>query len=333
MMTPQEAASSTFPKATIGGYNMAAVDVFLDKLTEDYTSLYKENAALKAKIKVLVDKMEEYHAMEETMRSTLLTAQKMANTMVAEAEQKSAALVADGEEAARKRIAELNRDVSAEEQRLAAVRAEIDEKIEVEHNRLAAAQRELASFLGSYRRLCEKQLEFIERLPELQILPEGFVIPEKAAEPAPIAAPPPVPAPAPAAKPVVEDTVRLDELAVEGEVDDAVAAAALAEVVEELGGDANSLMKSMQNVIDSFAHEENGEAAAPAEESPVEEIPFEIGFEDAESLFEENAAPKAAEEDPFAADEDPFVNDEEDENATRVINLDDLQFGRNYTKD
>ena len=331
MMTPQEAASSTFPKATIGGYNMAAVDVFLDKLTEDYTSLYKENAALKAKIKVLVDKMEEYHAMEETMRSTLLTAQKMANTMVAEAEQKSAALVADGEEAARKRIAELNRDVSAEEQRLAAVRAEIDKKIEAEHDRLAAAQRELASFLGSYRRLCEKQLEFIERLPELQILPEGFVIPEKAAEPAPTAAPSPVPAPA--ADPVAEPTVRLDEIAVEGEVDDAVAAAALAEVVEELGGDTNSLMKSMQNVIDSFAHEENGEAAAPAEERPVEEIPFEIGFEDAESLFEENAAPKAAEEDPFVADEDPFVNDEEDENATRVINLDDLQFGRNYTKD
>ena len=94
MMTPQEAASSTFPKATLGGYNMAAVDVFLDKLTEDYTTLYKENAALKAKIKVLVDKMEEYHAMEDTMRSTLLTAQKMANTMVAEAEEKSAALVA-----------------------------------------------------------------------------------------------------------------------------------------------------------------------------------------------------------------------------------------------
>ena len=34
MMTPQEVATSTFPKATLGGYNMAAVDVFLDKLTD-----------------------------------------------------------------------------------------------------------------------------------------------------------------------------------------------------------------------------------------------------------------------------------------------------------
>jgi len=311
MMTPQEAASSTFPKATLGGYNMAAVDVFLDKLTEDYTTLYKENAALKAKIKVLVDKMEEYHAMEDTMRSTLLTAQKMANTMVSEAEQKSAALVADGEEAARKRIAELNDEVAAEELRLEAVRAEIDKKIEAEHERLSAAQNELGSFLSAYRKLCEKQLEFIERLPELELLPKGFVVPEPQAEPAPTA-------------PAVEPAAPVEEIPDGEPVDDAAAAAALAEVVEELGGDASSLMKSMQNVLDSFSHEE-GEV--PAEEQPnAEDIPFEIDFEDADSLFEEKPAPKAAEG-------DPFVDDEEDEGATRVLNLDDLQFGRNYTKD
>ena len=311
MMTPQEAASSTFPKATIGGYSMAAVDVFLDKLTEDYTTLYKENAALKAKIKVLVDKMEEYHSMEDTMRSTLLTAQKMANTMVAEAEQKSAALVAEGEAAARQRMAELENQVAAEEQRLSDVRAGIDRQIEEENKRLAAAQDELGTFLNAYRRLCEKQLEFIERLPELQILPEGFV--PAASKETPAAA---------------EETREQEPTVVVEEsseaVDDAVAAAALAEVVEELGGDASSLMKSMQNVLDSFSHEE-GEV--PAEEQPnAEDIPFEIDFEDADSLFEEPAAPKAAEGDPFA-------DDEEDDGATRVLNLDDLQFGRNYTKD
>ena len=53
MMTPQEVANCTFAKAVMGGYNMASVDDFLDKLTEDYTALYKENAALKAKLKVL----------------------------------------------------------------------------------------------------------------------------------------------------------------------------------------------------------------------------------------------------------------------------------------
>ena len=62
MLTPQEVSSHAFARATLGGYNMTAVDEFLDELTDDYTTLYKENAALKAKMKVLVDKIEEYRS-------------------------------------------------------------------------------------------------------------------------------------------------------------------------------------------------------------------------------------------------------------------------------
>lgn len=88
MLTPQEVSNHAFAKAVMGGYNMAMVDEFLDELTDDYTSLYKENAALKAKMKVLVDKVEEYRSTEDAMRAALLTAQKMADSMVAEAEEK-----------------------------------------------------------------------------------------------------------------------------------------------------------------------------------------------------------------------------------------------------
>ena len=81
MLTPQEVSNHAFAKAVMGGYNMAMVDEFLDELTDDYTSLYKENAALKAKMKVLVDKVEEYRSTEDAMRAALLTAQKMADIM------------------------------------------------------------------------------------------------------------------------------------------------------------------------------------------------------------------------------------------------------------
>ena len=60
MLTPQEVSTHAFTKAMMGGYNMAAVDEFLDELTDDYTALYKENTTLKAKLKVLVEKVEEY---------------------------------------------------------------------------------------------------------------------------------------------------------------------------------------------------------------------------------------------------------------------------------
>ena len=99
--------------------------------------------------------------MEDTMRATLLTAQKMASDMVNEAERKSAALVSEGEDAARRRIMELRDEIAAEELRLETVRAEIDSKIEEEHKRLAAAQDELNAFIRDYRKLCEKQLNFI----------------------------------------------------------------------------------------------------------------------------------------------------------------------------
>ena len=90
MMTPQEVANCTFAKSMMGGYNMASVDDFLDKLTEDYAGLFKENAALKAKLKVTVDKMAEYREEQDAIRTTLLTAQKMASAMMTEAEQKRA---------------------------------------------------------------------------------------------------------------------------------------------------------------------------------------------------------------------------------------------------
>ena len=42
MYTPQEVAEKTFPRSGLtAGYSMAAVDEFLDGLTEDYTALYK----------------------------------------------------------------------------------------------------------------------------------------------------------------------------------------------------------------------------------------------------------------------------------------------------
>ena len=120
MLTPQEVSEHAFAKAGFGGYNMAMVDEFLDQLTEDYTTLYKENAALKSKMKVLVDKVEEYRSTEDAMRKTLLTAQKMADDMVKEAEEKRASLVSHAEEEARKRVSGLRQEVEAEQLRLTA---------------------------------------------------------------------------------------------------------------------------------------------------------------------------------------------------------------------
>ena len=155
MLTPQEVSGRAFSKAAFGGYNMAMVDEFLDELTDDYTSLYKENAALKAKLKVLVDKVEEYRATEDSMRAALLTAQRMANTMVEEAEEKKKAVLAGAEDEARAKIGALQGE------------------IELEQRKLNAAKAATADFLQKTRELAQAQLALIERAPDLT--PEEIV--------------------------------------------------------------------------------------------------------------------------------------------------------------
>jgi len=123
MLTPQEVAEHAFSKASFGGYNMAQVDKFLDLLTEDYTTLYKESAVLKSKMKVLVDKVDEYRATEDAMRMTLLSAQKMANAMVAEAESKRDEAIKRAENEARLRTSDIRSEIENEKARLEAARA------------------------------------------------------------------------------------------------------------------------------------------------------------------------------------------------------------------
>ena len=151
MFTPQEVSEKVFPKASFGsgGYAMAAVDEFLDTLTEDYTALYKENVALKAKLKVLAEKVEEYRATEDAMRSTLLTAQRMAAKLVQEAQEEKDNLLNE-----------------ARAQHAAEIRV-LDDETNVAKQKLALAQQNLADFIQRSRALCEEHAAFLTSLPEL----------------------------------------------------------------------------------------------------------------------------------------------------------------------
>ena len=210
MLTPQEVSARSFTKTMMGGYNMTMVDEFLDELTDDYTTLYKENASLKAKLKVLVEKVEEYRATEDSMRATLLTAQRMADSIVKEAEEKRDGILKQAEAAAREKLDGYRREA------------------EQYNRRLQQGQEEIQRFVAESRTLCEKELRFLEEFAARPLEEDG---PEAAAaaasgrilsagEAAPAAAvpdppeeappagrevpPPPPEAPAPAAEALLE---------------------------------------------------------------------------------------------------------------------------------
>ena len=95
MFTPQQIEQISFNRATFGGYDMQSVDEVLGPLTEDYITLYKENALLKSKMRVLVTKLEEYRNNEESMKDAIVNAQKTCDIMVKEAEAKCTQMLQD----------------------------------------------------------------------------------------------------------------------------------------------------------------------------------------------------------------------------------------------
>lgn len=100
MITPQQIEQISFNRATFGGYDMQAVDEFLGPLTEDYITLYKENALLKSKMRVLVGKLEEYRQSDASMKEATNNTQRACDNLLKQTEEKCAKMLADASNAA-----------------------------------------------------------------------------------------------------------------------------------------------------------------------------------------------------------------------------------------
>ena len=153
MLTPQQIQEISFEKAVFGGYDMSSVDDILEPLTEDYITLYKENSVLKSKMRILVEKLEEYRRQEASMQSAIIAAQKTCDQMVAEAEKRCAKMLRDAEETASAKTTNLDAVIGSEEERL------------------QAAKEATAAFLNNMEKRLKRQLELLDELRKAE-LPE-----------------------------------------------------------------------------------------------------------------------------------------------------------------
>ena len=153
MFTPQQIDQISFSRATFGGYDMQAVDEFLEPLTEDYVTLYKENALLKSKMKVLVAKLEEYRKNEASMKDAIVNAQKTCDKMVREAEEKCKQMLSDANLAA------------AENSRNA------DELVAMENSRVEEAKKEAVAKIDELQEQIRSCIDALERI-KVANLPE-----------------------------------------------------------------------------------------------------------------------------------------------------------------
>ena len=128
MFTPQQIEQIAFKKV-FSGYDMQQVDEFLEPLTEDYVTLYKENALLKSKMRVLVGKLEEYRKNEAQMKDAVVNAQKTCDKMVREAEVKCAQMLNNANTAAAQTAQNTDALVAAESARVEEARKAASAKI------------------------------------------------------------------------------------------------------------------------------------------------------------------------------------------------------------
>lgn len=158
MLTLDQIKNVTFTR-TMGGYKMSEVDDFLDQCADTVDSLIKERNASNKKLEVLADKLMEYRNDEDSIRSALVNAQRLGDTIVREANQKAALAQEDAAIKAEKLV---------EDARTKAKEAlnSVSDDIRAQQDELARAKHEVTLFKQQMLALYKEHLSLLGMLPE-----------------------------------------------------------------------------------------------------------------------------------------------------------------------
>lgn len=126
MLAPHELKSKTFSKS-IKGYTPAEVDEYIEFLIGKYTEAYRENNELERKLHVVVTNLDEIKDEEESIRSTLLSAQKMADKIIRDAHDRADVITGAIKERCDAVIAEFKEQLQAEKDEMWELRSRVVE--------------------------------------------------------------------------------------------------------------------------------------------------------------------------------------------------------------
>ena len=183
MITPQQIDQISFSQ-TRHGYDMEQVDKILEPLTEDYVTLYKENALLKSKMRVLVGKLEEYRKNEAAAKDAVESAKRSAEKVMQDAQAKAAQMLRQAQAAAASApVASAAKGPSA------------DALVAVEKARVAEARKAAATRITEIQTQMQQCIQALDRIKNANVTPAAAPV----AAPSPVAPAAPVAAPSPAA--------------------------------------------------------------------------------------------------------------------------------------
>lgn len=198
MLTPSKIKNHHFEAAGKNAYRAQSVDDFFEIVADSYEQMFKENGELVKKIGLLAERVEEYRNDEDNIRAALLTAQRMADKIMKETNEKSEKQLAEAAEnaaakeaaaeAKAKRLVEQaqhDADMLIAETKQKAARmiedatAEAKEQAVVARDRMIKTQaaldlveKEADKFKRELLTLYTEHIELINKIPEVEEEPE-----------------------------------------------------------------------------------------------------------------------------------------------------------------
>ncbi len=126
MFTPREIRDTEFDRVS-RGYNPADVDEFLNQLADQVEKLTAERDEALRQVQPMKNELEQYQSDENAIRSALVSAEKMRESIVNEANQQHDILIRDAEQRARHMIDDARERVKSESKLLDEIKLRVSQ--------------------------------------------------------------------------------------------------------------------------------------------------------------------------------------------------------------
>lgn len=174
MISSEDVRRVTFEKS-MRGYRCDDVDDYLKQVAESMEALSAQNDDLQKKLVVLAQRIDQYRAEEDTLRTTMINAQRLGENVIREAKQKAAEIIRAANMKAEDREQRARDDVELAKQEIVTLKSEAD------------------SFKRSLMEMYRKHINLISKLPEYKKPEEEEPVTAEPVQAAPRPEPEPVP--------------------------------------------------------------------------------------------------------------------------------------------
>ena len=147
MISSEDVRRVTFEKA-FHGYRCDDVDDYLKQVAQSMDDLAAQNDDLQKKLVVLAQRIDQYRAEEDTLRTTMINAQRLGENVIREAKQKAAEIIRAANIKAEDREQRSRDDVELAKQEIVTLKSEAD------------------SFKRSLIEMYRKHINLINKLPD-----------------------------------------------------------------------------------------------------------------------------------------------------------------------